>query len=127
MITSLLAGCGSTAGDAAPAAETEETAVEETAAETPAGDIPTDYKYYFGFEEDSDSVHVAMIQDGAFVANPDKDNVYLPGVKGQALYADGTAGHMLDVNGVGEKYTLAFWTYNARVGQQHPNPHYRFN
>ncbi len=119
MITSLLAGCGSTAGDAAPAAETEETAVEETAAETPAGDIPTDYKYYFGFEEDSDSVHVAMIQDGAFVANPDKDNVYLPGVKGQALYADGTAGHMLDVNGVGEKYTLAFWTYNARVGQQH--------
>ncbi|MCR4618911.1 MAG: LamG domain-containing protein [Lachnospiraceae bacterium] len=125
MAAAVLAGC---AKEETPAEPTAEPAVEEPAAtEEPAAEtaeIPTDYKYYFSLDGGEEGVHMATKGDGATIELTGKDPVYVTGAKGQGLYLDGTAGAKLDVNGVGDTYSVSYWMYSSRNAQHMPTLQY---
>ncbi len=138
MTSSLLAGCGSSEGDTAGQADssTQEVSTQETAKEeskeqqategTAATEIPDDYKYYFSFDEEDERVHAA-IQDTAatpIVQTTDDAVNYVNGVSGNALYVDGSKGAKLDVNGVGDTYSVSFWVYSERSANYMPTLQY---
>ena len=119
MVVSLLAGCSKAEETAeAPAAEESSEAVE-------AGEIPADYVYYYSFDEaaGTDGIQPTSQTIGGdpILAAADKDVVFLPGVKGEAVYSDGITGYKLtDVNGVGDNYTVSFWLYATRFANYMP-------
>ena len=129
MALGLLAGCGQTAADTtettADATESTETAATETES-VAASEIPQDYKYYFSMDGGEDGVKVAIRDTDAtpMIQTTDDEVTYIPGVKGNAAYTDGNKGLKLDVNGVGDTYTVSFWVYAARNAQYMPTLQY---
>ena len=142
MCTSLLAGCGSGADTAAnvassveeaastavsEAAETASSVEEEVKETVESAALPTDYKYYFSMDGGESGVHVAT-QDTAATPivqiDDSKEVTYIPGVKGQAAYTNGTNGFKLDVDGVGETYSVSYWMYASRSAQYMPTLQY---
>ncbi|MCR5476485.1 MAG: hypothetical protein K6E92_02535 [Lachnospiraceae bacterium] len=124
MTTGLLAGCGKQAEQPAPEpaqAPTETQQPADTGAAT-ASEIPQDYKYYFSMDGGEAGVHLAARDAAAtpMVQATGDEVTYIPGVKGSAAYTDGVNGLKLDVNGVGQKYTVSFWVYAARNAQYMP-------
>ena len=126
MVAGLLAGCGqnvSSDTSSETQATTEEKKEEAPAAESvAASEIPQDYKYYFSMDGGEAGVKAAVRDTDAtpMVQATDAEVVYIPGVKGNAAYTDGNQGLKLDVNGVGDKYTVSFWVYAARNAQYMP-------
>ncbi len=108
MIGSLLTGCGSDSETSSTDTATTDTTV--------SADIPQDYKYYYSFDEADDSDAIAPTERVSSSLNIiEKDKNYIPGVKGESIYVDGITGYTLtDVNGVGDSYTVAYWTYCKR-------------
>ncbi len=128
MAATMFAGCtkgGETPAEPAPEQTEVETPVEDTTETEPVatGEIPTDYKYYFSLDGGEDGVHMAA-KDGAAIVETGKDPIYVTGVKGQGLYLDGTAGAKLDVNGVGDTYSVSYWMYSSRNAQHMPTLQY---
>ncbi len=122
MTAGLLIGCGQEEAAPAEAPAAEETPAAEEAPAAAAA-VPTDYKYYFSFDEADERVHSA----GQFKAQTpivqtldDKEVVLVDGVKGKAAYADGASGFSLDVDGVGDAYTVAFWAFSKRYATYMP-------
>ena len=130
MVASLLAGCGKTEApaepEAAPAAEAEQPAEAPAAESVAASEIPQDYKYYFSMDAAEAGVKAAIRDTDAtpMVQTTDSEVIYIPGVKGNAAYTDGNQGLKLDVNGVGDTYTVSFWVYAARNAQYMPTLQY---
>lgn len=138
MVATFAVGCGSNEPAPAPEPAAEEPAPEpEPAAEEPAaeeapaeevaaGDIPQDYKYYFSFDEADERVHSAVqVKEATPIVQITEDPVTLVnGVKGQAAYTDGTKGLKLDVNGVGETYTVSYWMFATRFANYMPTLQY---
>ncbi|MCR4586941.1 MAG: LamG domain-containing protein [Lachnospiraceae bacterium] len=118
MTAGLLAGCGQAATEATEAAG------ETAATATAAADIPSDYKYYYSFDQadDNDGIVKVTCDAGATMVPVEREKNYIPGVKGEALYNDGVYGYDLsEVNGVGNSYTIAYWTYCQRSALYMPN------
>ncbi|MBO5282458.1 MAG: hypothetical protein J6B43_04945, partial [Lachnospiraceae bacterium] len=129
-----LAACGDTAdteGSAEVSSEsTEESTVEsaesseEEPAEVASEEIPTPVYYYSFDEADGTDGIQPTAQDTAadpILSAADKDVVFIPGVKGDAIYTDGITGYKLtDVNGVGDTYTVSFWMYATRFANYMP-------
>ncbi len=116
--TTVLAGCKK---EETPASTDSgnDTAVTEAAAE-----IPQDFKYYYSFDaaDDKETIRKVTCEAGATMVPVEKEKNYIPGVKGEALYNDGVYGYDLeDVNGVGNSYTIAYWTYCQRSALFMPN------
>ena len=128
MVMGLMAGCGKTATEAPAQEKAEEApAAEEAATESvAASEIPQDYKYYFSMDGGEAGVKAAIRDTDAtpMVQATDAEVVYIPGVKGNAAYTDGNQGLKLDVNGVGDKYTVSFWVYAARNAEYMPTLQY---
>ncbi len=93
----------------------------------PVGEALPDPVYYYSFDKaDGTTGIVPAIKDSAatpIVQNvPDKEIVFVDGVKGDAIYADGSTGFKLtDVNGVGDTYTISFWVNPSRCAQYMPS------
>ena len=128
MTAAMLAGCQKqTATDPTETTTEPKSSVEQTSGtETvKAGEIPQDYKYYYSFDaadNKSDIQPTAQTIGGdPILSAADKDVVYIPGVKGDAVYTDGITGYKLtDVNGVGDNYTVSFWIYATRFSNYMP-------
>lgn len=129
MAVTMLAGCQKKA-DSDSTSEQQTTTAEQTSAsgtgtEVKAGEIPQDYKYYYSFDaadhKDSIQPTAQTIGGDPILSAADKDAVYIPGVKGDAIYTDGITGYKLtDVNGVGDNYTISFWIYATRFANYMP-------
>ena len=117
LVATALTGCGE-----------KETAGENNSTENSTEqvsnlvEIPQDYTYYYSFDKADDSDAIRPAQKGSGTVDLiDKDKVYIGGVKGDALYADGISGYKLtDVNGVGDSYTVSFWIYASRLATYMP-------
>ncbi|MDE6639274.1 MAG: LamG domain-containing protein [Acetatifactor sp.] len=90
-----------------------------------AEEIPTPV-YYFSFDEkDGTAGIVPTVKGDGTIETADKNVVFIPGVKGEAAYIDGTYGLRLDnVNGVGETYSLSYWMYANRNANYMPTAQY---
>lgn len=80
-------------------------------------------KYYFSFDEADGAAGITPTAKGAgeVIEPAGKEVVFIPGVKGEAVYIDGTYGLRLDeVNGVGDTYSLSFWMYANRNANYMP-------
>ncbi len=120
LTASMLAGCGK---EDTPDTETSGSEAASTQA-VAAGEIPQDYVYHFTFDEadDSDAIQKVTCEAGSTMVPVDKEKNYIPGVKGEALYNDGIYGYDLtEVNGVGNSYTISYWTYCQRSALYMPN------
>lgn len=87
-----------------------------------AEEIPTP-KYYFSFDEKDGTAGITPTKkgDGETIETVDKEVAFIPGVKGEAAYIDGTYGLRLDeVNGVGDTYSLSYWMYANRNANYMP-------
>ena len=122
MVAALFTGCNKNT------TTTEETTEAETEAVVELGpsNAPTDYVAYYSFDEDVDSV-VAIGQDttqsGADILYENgSENKYIGGVRGNAIYLDGTYGYQLtDITGLDSKsYTVSFWLYATRFSNYMP-------
>lgn len=125
MAAAMLAGCSKKAPEVQPEPEKVEEKTEEKT-DVQAGEIPQDYKYYFSFDEPSDGVKLAVQDSTAtpIVQVVEDEPTYVTGVKGNALYIDGSKGAKLDVNGVGDTYTVSFWVNPSRSAQYMPTLQY---
>lgn len=138
MAATLLTGCGGgddkeTDNDAT-VTETPTQASDDTdansgddTADVTAEEIP-EAKYYFSFDE-ADGTDGITPTGQDTTATPilfpvEKDITFIPGVKGEAVYVDGTYGLKLDVNGVGDTYTVSFWVYAKRFSNYMPTVQY---
>ena len=123
MAATMIAGCakgGDTGADTGASGD----AGQATGAATASADIPTDYKYYFSFDQadDKETIRKVTCEAGSTMVPVEKEKNYIPGVKGDALYNDGVYGYDLeDVNGVGNSYTISYWTYCQRSALYMPN------
>ena len=140
MTAALFAGCkkneqpeteaGNTQATEAPAPTKAEETPEPTKAPAPEGEALPDAKYYYSFDQadGTDKIQPSM-KDSASTPivqpAPDKDVVLIDGVKGQALYCDGSYGYKIpEVNGVGETYSISFWVYARRFANYMPTIQY---
>ncbi len=138
MAVTLLAGCGKKNEDVnnttptpavtATLAPTEapETQPDTTPA-TVVGESLPEPVYYYSFDKaaGTDGIVSAMKDAGAITLLNDKAPVFVDGVKGDALYADGVTGYKLtNVKGVGETYTLSFWVNASRFATYMPTVQY---
>ncbi len=134
MTAVLFAGCGKE-----KAVETEtKTPVEEQTQNQEVTPVPTqapgepipDPVYYFSFDEADivsrlqpsmkDSASTPIVQPA-----PEKEVVLIDGVKGKALYCNGSYGYKVpEVNGVGETYSVSFWVYARRFANYMPTLQY---
>ncbi len=96
----------------------------------PAGEALPEAKYYFSFDkaDGTDKIQPSM-KDSAMTPivqpAPDKEVVLIDGVKGQALYCNGSYGYKIpEVNGVGETYSISFWVYARRFANYMPTIQY---
>ncbi len=122
MAAMTLAGC-SKGGDTAQGGGDTQTG-GDTATVTAAAEIPQDFKYYYSFDQadDKETIRKVTCEAGATMVPVNKEKNYIPGVKGDAIYNDGIFGYDLeDVNGVGNSYTVAYWTYCQRSALYMPN------
>ena len=123
LAASVFTGCAEDSGTSTESQTSVST--EETKEEVKAADVPSDYTYYFSFDEADDSSSIMPISQtiggDPILSKADKDTVYIPGVKGDAIYTDGVTGYKLtDVNGVGDTYTVSFWIYATRLANYMP-------
>ena len=128
MVLSACSSNGSSEETTTTTAEETTSTAETTAAESEVGsaEIPTDYKYYFSFDEPDERVHYA-VQDKAatpIVQLSEDEPEYVNGVKGNAVYVNGARGVKLDVNGVGDTYTVSFWVRSERSANYMPTLQY---
>lgn len=116
MAVTALTGCAGKAGDK-----------NGTATPTPevAGETVPEANYYFSFDKADGTAGIQVtsqtIGGDPILSASDKELVFVPGVKGEAVYTDGVNGIKLtEVNGVGETYTVAFWIYATRFADYMP-------
>lgn len=91
-----------------------------------AEELPTP-KYYFSFDEKDGTAGITPTKkgEGETLETVDKEVVFIPGVKGEAAYIDGTYGLRLsEVNGVGETYSISYWLYANRNANYMPTAQY---
>lgn len=126
MISTLMAGCGGDTQESSsqPASSDSSEAVTQTtpAPEQASAEAIPAAKYYFSFDEKDGAkgIQPTGMDTGALFA-ADKDVKFIPGVKGDAVYTDGLTGYKLtDVNGVGDTYSISFWTYATRFANYMP-------
>lgn len=130
MAATMLAGCQKQAGSDSTSQQdssSQESSVQESSSQqtVKAGEIPQDYKYYYSFDAADNKTDIQptaqTIGGDPILSAADKDVVYIPGVKGDAVYTDGITGYKLtDVNGVGDNYTISFWIYATRLSNYMP-------
>ena len=130
MAATMLAGCQKQAGSDSTSQQdssSQESSVQESSSQqtVKAGEIPQDYKYYYSFDAADNKTDIQptaqTIGGDPILSAADKDVVYIPGVKGDAVYTDGITGYKLtDVNGVGDNYTISFWLYATRLSNYMP-------
>ena len=124
MAATMLAGCSKGGNSGADSGDQAGTDGASSGAVTAAADIPADYKYYYSFDQadDKETIRKVTCEAGSTMVPVAKEKNYIPGVKGDALYNDGVFGYDLeDVNGVGNSYTVAYWTYCQRSALYMPN------
>lgn len=102
----------------------ESSAEAQEPAEVASEELPAPVYYYSFDEADGTDGIQPTAQDTAadpILSAADKDIVFIPGVKGDAIYTDGVTGYKLtDVNGVGDTYTVSFWMYATRFANYMP-------
>ncbi|MCM1191849.1 MAG: LamG domain-containing protein [Butyrivibrio sp.] len=127
-----MTACGN-AGDSASDSGNTEQSPEQTPDATPepsesgsepaqAEELPTP-KYYFSFDQADGTNGIVPTAKGTgeVIETVEKEVAFIPGVKGEAVYIDGTYGLRLsDVNGVGDTYSLSFWMYANRNANYMP-------
>lgn len=136
MTATLLSACGNNdEGASGSTDKTQESSPESTPESTPeatpepsseqepaqAEELPAP-KYYFSFDEADGTAGIVPTKkgDGA-IETADKELSFIPGVKGEAVYVDGTYGLRLsEVNGVGDTYSLSYWMYANRNANYMP-------
>lgn len=132
MTAAMLSGCGN--GNANESGNGSEQNTEQSPESTPepseqqpeqAEEIP-EAKYYFSFDKADGSAGITPTKKGdGTIEAVDKEVVFIPGVKGEAAYVDGTYGLKLsEVNGVGETYSLSYWMYANRSANYMPTAQY---
>lgn len=121
MAMGLLTACGdkdTTGGEA--------TGGEVTGGEVVATSIP-EAKYYYSFEDatgltlkvnDFTSEGATTVETR--IIDTDKTLLHTEGVKGQCAYFDGSYGAELDIDGVGDTYSISFWMNAARFSDYGP-------
>ncbi len=137
MTAALLAGCGKKNNDAGnetaptvtetPAVTAEPVTLPDTTPAPAVGESLPDPVYYYSFDQadGTNGIVSAMKDAGAISLVDDKAPVFVTGVKGDALYADGVTGYKLtNVKGVGETYTLSFWVNASRFATYMPTVQY---
>ena len=126
IVMGLMAGCGKTALEDPATEKAEDTAAVDAALPVAASEIPRDYIYYFSMDEADTRVKTAIRDTNAtpMIQTIDEEVRYINGVKGKAAYTDGTHGLKLDVNGVGDTYTVSFWVYSTKSAQYMPTLQY---
>ena len=117
----LLTGCSETEDPEMAVEQATEEISEEP--EPEVYEIPQDYKYYFSLDGGEAGVHAAIRESDAtpMVHAIDSEVIYIPGVKGNAAFTDGTQGLKLDINGVGQTYTVSYWVYATRFAKYTPS------
>lgn len=136
MTATMLTACGNNGGNASDSQpDTEESTPEsspesssEPESQEPAGaeELP-EAKYYYSFDQadGTDGIVPTAKGDGEVIETVDKEVAFIPGVKGEAAYIDGTYGLRLsEVNGVGDTYSLSFWMYANRSANYMPTTQY---
>lgn len=139
MTATALTACGNNdSGSGSSTEQTQESSPESTPESTPeatpepskqepaqAEELPTP-KYYFSFDEADGTAGITPAKKGDGTVDPvDKEVVFIPGVKGEAAYIDGTYGLKLsEVNGVGDTYSLSYWMYANRNANFMPTTQY---
>lgn len=127
MMAATMTACGNNDGGSSESQPSTEESTSEPSSEpgpepSQAEEIPTP-KYYFSFDEKDGTAGITPTKkgDGETIETVDKEVVFIPGVKGEAAYIDGTYGLRLDeVNGVGDTYSLSFWMYANRNANYMP-------
>ncbi len=122
LATTLLAGCGEKKQPEPTNTPAASDQPETSKAPDKQDEALPEAKYYFSMDkkDGTDKIHPAQKGAGS-VDLIEKEVVFIPGVKGDALYTDGISGYKLDVNGVGDTYTLSFWTYATRFADYMPS------
>lgn len=139
MTATALTACGNNdSGSGSSTEQTQESSPESTPESTSeatpepskqepaqAEELPTP-KYYFSFDEADGTAGITPAKKGDGTVDPvDKEVVFIPGVKGEAAYIDGTYGLKLsEVNGVGDTYSLSYWMYANRNANFMPTTQY---
>ncbi len=142
MVSLLFAGCTKNEGNTSTptAAPTQEVQVTPTAApatpttkpeqQAPAAEALPEPVYYYSFDKADGTDGIRVVKKDT-TATPivqyvdDKDVVFVDGVKGQAIYADGVTGYKLPkVQGVGDTYTISFWVNASRFATYMPTVQY---
>ncbi len=140
MAAAMLTGCGGKEKDDDAAVDTNAgTGTEENDGAGADTDAPADDNtdnapveaeaipepaYYFSFDE-ADGTDGITPTGQDTTATPilfpvEKEVKFIPGVKGEAVYIDGTYGLKLDVNGVGDTYSVSYWLYATRYANYMP-------
>ncbi len=134
MMTTLFTACGKNNEQGTAQADTTPEPAAETPAPTatpkPAGEALPEARYYFSFDkaDGTDKIQPSM-KDSAMTPivqpAPEKEVVLIDGVKGEALYCNGSYGYKIpEVNGVGETYSISFWVYARRFANYMPTVQY---
>ncbi len=133
LTATMMTACGNT-DDGASGSDGTEQSPEQSPEPTPEGtsepdpepvqseEIPTP-KYYYSFDQadGTDGIVPTAKGTGEVIETVDKEVAFIPGVKGEAAYIDGTYGlRLADVNGVGDTYSLSFWMYANRNANYMP-------
>ncbi len=136
MTATMLSACGNNdqgaSGSSEPTQESSPESVPESTPETtpePSEQEPVqseelpEAKYYYSFDQADGAAGITTTRKGTgeVIEPAGKEVVFIPGVKGEAAYIDGTYGLRLDdVNGVGDTYSLSFWMYANRNANYMP-------
>ncbi len=140
MTATALTACGNNDGDSGSSGtdQTLESSPESTPEATPettpepskeepaqAEELPAP-KYYYSFDKADGTAGITPAKKGDGTIDPvEKEVVFIPGVKGEAAYIDGTYGLKLsEVNGVGDTYSLSYWMYANRNANYMPTTQY---
>ncbi len=132
-MAAMLFACGKPQNTATPTNDPTPTPTKVPATPTPtqaAGEVLPDPVYHYTFDKSAGTAGIMPVkkETGAtpIVQNvADKEIVFVDGVKGDAIYADGATGFKLtDVKGVGDKYTISFWVNPSRNAQYMPTVQY---
>lgn len=102
---------------------TPETTPEPSEQEPAQSEELPEAKYYYSFDQADGAAGITTTRKGTgeVIEPAGKEVAFIPGVKGEAAYIDGTYGLRLDdVNGVGDTYSLSFWMYANRNANYMP-------
>ena len=115
-----------TSGQTADAPTKEPTKAPDPTKAPVAGEAIPDPVYYYSFDKaDGTNGIISVEKDTAAspIVQPvdGKEPIFVDGVKGDAIYADGASGYKLtEVNGVGDTYTISFWVNPSRSATYMP-------